>query len=675
LAWLQPNISTPVVQSWLQHFEASWGEVLPPHLLQHVAAAIAAAEGASAPQEHPSSSSAMQMQQAYKLLPYEHSLQSASTAAASSSNHSSSSNNSAGCIGAEVCSNVVHAAGSVLGLDAMDHPGICRRILLSPGLERTPLLLPSSATAALWLDGLIAISTALGCGFSASALVHSSWCEGSEGQPCAVCAELLSPLAWPTVGLLALQLQQAVAAAVGTIQDPAWSSGISDGGGSGSGGSSGGSGGRSGSRGGGGSSNGSSGGGSSGNSSGGSSASRGSVAHAAGTALLLPVASGLKLYMDVTGSLLQVSLSRAVHRASPGQLLQRQLQPVSLAIQLLEAAIRCRSQLEQLLAQHGVSHSRWDGSTVGFKLGALMPAAVCMCNVGLSVVGDSTSSDIATTPSHVVTGVQQVLQAVMSLCLTAVSTAQGEGGDVPMLALLTECVNLQQTILQHSTAAAAAAAALGLSATAATSLSATVAAGWYTVGRCLLQLSEQLKLCASQPDTYKLSGWVLTSAQVYDCSRSAVCQRGVSHGLAEVVTALSVLVDAVAEFQQQHLTSPAAGGSSGAGLWLALYRDRLVKAKVCLEEDVCKSLAILRDPEVLATLLDPPPAHQQQRRQKHRRHQQQHSRSSSGRLLHSRHSKPCIMSAVGSNSLVKTCVQPCPTATSATTQAAGMRRV
>jgi hypothetical protein len=304
----------------------------------------------------------------------------------------------------------------------------------------------------------------------------------------------------------------------------------------------------------------------------------------------------------------------------------------------LEAAVRCRAQLEQLLAQYGEANSMNSTapfvrvtsgaaagfSAVGFELGELLPAAMCMCNIGLCVVTGISPTDNTTTPSDVVTEVQQVLQAVMSLCVTALSTAKGKGGDVPMLVLLTECVNLQQIILQHATAAAAAGAAPGLSETAATGLSAivaplglsaTVAAGWFVLGRCLQQLSEQLQLCASQPDTYKLSGWFLTSAQVYDCSRTTACQEAVGQGLNELIIALSVLADAVKGWQQEHLMSQISG-SSDATLWLAPYRDRLIKASVGLKDDVCPSLRSLTDPEVLAALLDPPPAHQQQLQQR-----------------------------------------------------------
>jgi uncharacterized membrane protein YgcG len=574
----------PVAQSWLQHFEASWGAVLPPHLLLHVAAAIEATEGVSAPQQQAYSGSAAQEGQPYKLLLPEHCLVQAPATTPRNSN-SSSSSSSPGCIKNTVCMDVVRAASTVLGLGE-DHDSACRRLLLSRGIEHAPLLLLASATAALWLEGEDAIPIALTCGFTASYLMDASWCEGREGKPCEICGALLRPLAWPTVGLLSLLLQQlmAEAAMVGQVASRI----------SGSGGSNG--------------SDGSSSGSGSGGSGSSSASSRGSSAtHAA----LLRMIACRQRYLRLAGSALQLSLSRAMERASPVPLRPQQLQQVAWATQLLEAAVRCSARLHQLLSLHGPEAASTGGAAdasgaAAFELAPMLSAALFVCNNAVAAVARDIRSDVGFE-------MQQVLQAVMSLHLTTLSTAQGQPG-AALPAVLLECAKMQEAIVKHTIAAAAAGTA------AAQSLSATVAAGWFVVGRCLLQVSEQLQLCLSQPDSYPMSAWLLTNEQAWNThSATAEGRRKDMHtAFDQLGGAVSILDITVSEWWEFLMGQVATTQSScNISEVRALQRYRLTLMTVCARLDSCCQshgpLALFHyHPEVLDNLLDPSPAHQQQ---------------------------------------------------------------
>ena len=213
---LQPSISTPVVQSWLQHFKASWGEMLPPHLLQHVAAAIAALPGASAaPQQHPSTGG--QVVQAYQLLLPEHCLDPTGPPCfAAEAPAGSSSSFAAPCINVQACVKAVFAAAAVLGPDSTPEH-ICKLLSHSPGMQRVPLLLLASAVAVPCTMSVAALPLATRMAGTARQLLSAIWCGGTDEEPCTVCAELLTPLAWHTVGLASLHMQQVAAHAVEVI--------------------------------------------------------------------------------------------------------------------------------------------------------------------------------------------------------------------------------------------------------------------------------------------------------------------------------------------------------------------------------------------------------------------------------------------------------------------------
>jgi hypothetical protein len=204
---LPPSISVLVVQSWLQHFEASWGELLPAHLLLPIATAIEAAGGASAPRVEGLCASRVTFgsaAQAYLLLLPEDCLEKAPAVAGSTSaavrslggNTGRDSSSSSGCqAGTQLCCACVAAASRVLGLHRQPVCQVARHCM-----ERAPLLLLASAVAALCVEGSAALPAACACCQAADTWVAFLWCQGTEDKSCAVCADLLAPLAWPTVG-------------------------------------------------------------------------------------------------------------------------------------------------------------------------------------------------------------------------------------------------------------------------------------------------------------------------------------------------------------------------------------------------------------------------------------------------------------------------------------------
>mgnify|MGYP001807175592 CR=1 FL=1 len=317
-----PRISGPVVQSWLQRCEASWGELLPPHQLLRIAEAIAAVALVSAPQQHPNTM-AVQESQGYKLLAPEHCLETAAGTAVtaadfaassggssggSSGRSSSGSGGSRGCSGGgssscglvdtQLCVNYVQAAARVLGLGSADEQGsdhkhlpVCQLMNYSSGMHRVPVLLLSSAVAALQLKGAAALHAAWNCSIAAGALMDASWCDGTESRPCVMCDGLLRHLAWPTVGLLSLLLQQVTHA--------------------------------------------------------------GDMVHfglSRGSGAAATAATWLPQLIRFTATLLVRGLSRAVQKATRWMEPQ-QLQQVSMTVQVMEAAVRCNARLQQLLSQ------------------------------------------------------------------------------------------------------------------------------------------------------------------------------------------------------------------------------------------------------------------------------------------------------------------------------------
>ena len=189
----------------------------------------------------------------------------------------------------------------------------------------------------------------------------------------------------------------------------------------------------------------------------------------------------------------------------------------------------------------------------------------------------------------------------MSLYHTALSTAQGQpGAAVP--GVFVGCVKMHRLLLQCADDAAAVGAAQPLSA-------AAVAASWFVLGRCLLQLSEQLELCLSEPGSYRLSAWFLASARVWDCSCSTVDQQGIDKQLKELVDALLLLAAAAMQWgrslghQKEVINNSSSSSSRTATLWLKHYQLYIMPAWLCLHEDLCDSFRALS--EVWALALDP----------------------------------------------------------------------
>mgnify|MGYP001810008050 FL=1 len=594
---MQPKISSPVVQSWLQHFEASWGEVLPQHQLPRIAAAIAAAEGGSPPQQHPIPSATMAAQEggAYKLLAPEHCLADAaaeagdgSTAAgvsAGSSSGGSGGSGSSGCglVNTQQCINFVEAAGRVLKLGSTQqakldgkHQPMCQLISHSPGMQRVPVLLLPSIVAALWLKGVAALDAVFSISYSAGLRVVHGWCQSSrdsECHPCAVCAELLAPHLWPTVVLLSLLLQQVTSA-----EDRVHFLAVAESsGGSGSSG---------------------------GNSSGGPTANAAGAIAAAITAGC--EVAGLPKILEANASFLQVALSLAQPRSTPFILPRQQLQQLALSVQILEAAIRSCVRLRQLVLQHGnAAAAASSAGGAGFGVDPMLTLATGMCSIAVHFAHVTYDA----TPGDMPTEVQQVLQAVMSLLLTTLSTAQGQpGAAVP--AVLSWCVKVHYLQLKNAADVAAAGATGPVAA-------AVVAAGWFVVGRCLLQLSEQLQLCILQPESYPLSGWLLASAQV--SAESDPTGRTLDHEAArkeldQLLDTLSLLSGAAVEWQRRVLAPQAASinSSSTATMYtthLDRYQLNMLTADHCLTQEVCQASTMMTNPDVLAAILDPSPTH------------------------------------------------------------------
>jgi uncharacterized membrane protein YgcG len=594
-----------MVQSWLQHIEASWGEVLPPHQLLHIAAAIAAAGVASAPQQHPdtSTSSAVQEGQPYKLLLPEHCLEdaaatagSASTAAGVSAGSSSrsggrgssgggssggggggSGSSSGGLIDTQQCIQYVEAAARLLGLGSTEQQGLAQKPqplcqhTNSVGVHRVPVLLLSSAVAALSLTGAAALYAAWRCSVPVGVLMDAFWCEGNKGRPCLVCTGLLRPLAWPTVGLLSLLVQQ-ITDAGDRVHSPALSSS---------------------------SGNSSSGSSSSESSSSGNSGSRSSSSAAATTATYLPD------FIRYTSTLMVRGVSHAV-QLGPPHLLPLQLQQVSMALQVLEAALRCSVRLRQQLSQrdNAAAAPGTDGDA-GFSLEPMLPTTASMCSFAVNVAEDSCS--YSATSGDMASEVQQVLQAVMSLYHTALSTAQGNpGAAVPVV--FVGCVKMHRLLLQYAVDAAAG-ATQPLSA-------ATVAAGWFVLGRCLLQLSEQIQLCYFQPERYPLTAWLLTSARAWNSTCRIVFSGDseplvVRHQLEQLQNELSLLAGAAVQWQRC-LAHQIADINSSSPAALKRYQLNMIAVDYCLTKEASQVFATMTDPDVLAAILDPSPTHQQQ---------------------------------------------------------------
>jgi hypothetical protein len=190
----------PVVNSWLQHFEACWGQVLPQHLLLPVAAAIEAAGGLSVPREQDIlTMDCGSTARACLMLVPKDCMESAPAIAASTgiaaasgdvhkgsgagsgsgsgigsgSESESESGSSSGWVETELCSGCVEAASRVLGLCGSQP--VCQLSPYSRGMERAPLLLLASAVAALYLEGRAALPVACACCQTAGTRVASMW--------------------------------------------------------------------------------------------------------------------------------------------------------------------------------------------------------------------------------------------------------------------------------------------------------------------------------------------------------------------------------------------------------------------------------------------------------------------------------------------------------------------
>jgi hypothetical protein len=470
---------------------------------------------------------------AYKLLAPEHCLADAaaeagdgSTAAgvsAGSSSGGSGGSGSSGCglVNTQQCINFVEAAGRVLKLGSTQqakldgkHQPMCQLISHSPGMQRVPVQLLPSIVAALWLKGVAALDAVFSISYSAGLRVVHGWCQSSrdsECHPCAVCAELLAPHLWPTVGLLSLLLQQVTSAGDRVhFLAVAESSG-----GSGSSG---------------------------GNSSGGPTANAAGAIAAAITAGC--EVAGLPKILEANASFLQVALSLAQPQSTPFILPRQQLQQVALSVQILEAAIRSRVRLRQLVLQHGcgswccnAAAAASSAGGAGFGVEPMLTLATGMCSIAVHFAHVTYDA----TPGDMPTEVQQVLQAVMSLLLTTLSTAQGQP-DAAVPAVLLWCVKVHYLQLKNAADVAAAGATGPVEA-------AVVAAGWFVVGRCLLQLSEQL--CILQPESYPLSGWLLASAQVSDRTDRTLDHEAARKELDQLLDTLSLLSGAAVEWQQR----------------------------------------------------------------------------------------------------------------------------
>ena len=290
-----------------------------------------------------------------------------------------------------------------------------------------------------------------------------------------------------------------------------------------------------------------------------------------------------------------------------------QLQQLSLAVQRTEAAVRTLARLQQ--------------GAVGADIiqpGAMqmLSPAVELCRMVVSTVQDDVGD------GDVIVGVQLVLQSAMSLLLTLLSTGQSKpGAAVPVLAAI---VDLQGALVKHD--AAVPAAAPGAAAAAAAE-SQAVAAGWLLLGCCMLQLSEQLHLCATQPDSYPLSGWLLTSAKVRDqmrfgpCGTTVVTREHLQGQLKHLIVLLTLVLTTVQcgydAVLLRSMQQPVVSSSSSS--WGTSYRSQLVKAREAMLDMVHPALAALGQPQALAELVDVicqeiASQQQQQQQQRRRRH-------------------------------------------------------
>ena len=584
---LPSSIGTPVVQSWLRHFQTSWGAMLPPQLLMYVPAAIAAPQGAStAPQQHPGSS------QAYKLLLPEHCLEEAPSAAAGDCASSSSSRGRGRrpmmpCMNVHACVKFVFAAAAVLGPDSTPED-VCKLVAHSPGMQRVPLLLLASAVAVPVLMSPAALHVGSRIAATARQLLSASWCGGTDVKPCTVCAELLGPIAWHSVGLASLHMQQITAQADVLITQRTSGGSTSSSCGS--------------------------------TSTTGSSSSVGPAAGttAAGQAAWMGVDNWIPIGLWTAGYLLQSAVScgvlRAISASCDSDFLQlTQLQQLSLALQRTEAAARAFARRQRLLPEGIEAFGAETAAAMGavsadsadiIRPGPMLCPTVELCRVAVSAVrGDDGDVNV---------GVQLVLQSSMSLLLTLLSTGQGKpGAAVPVLAAV---VHLQDALALHEQVAAEAADAAAAAAAAADSQA--VAAGWFVLGRCLLHLSEQLQLCATQPGSYPLSAWLLMSAQVRDHMRDGSSGTTVVSGEtleAELIHFIESLVQVQITVQcgsdavlQRPAEQPAvsSSSSSSASSWGASYRSQLATALEALLGMVRPALFALCAPRVKAHLMD-----------------------------------------------------------------------
>lgn len=231
--------------------------------------------------------------------------------------------------------------------------------------------------------------------------------------------------------------------------------------------------------------------------------------------------------------------------ASPSK---QQLQQLSFAVQVTEAAACCYARMQQHWADvAGIPYQ------VSMGLGPNQILRACFRVVATAVTVTSSPAQGAAAAA---VEWQQVLQACMSRCVTLVSTASGKcSAAVP--AVLDECLQLlqaavsyvkaqlspaaesvyQQQQQQQATAAADAAvvqqqdqqppAAAGQQqqqeqapACATAANVQLLAAACFLLGRYLLQMSEQLQLCLSHPQYHTVLQWVAASLQLTEGKES-----------------------------------------------------------------------------------------------------------------------------------------------------------
>jgi hypothetical protein len=338
---------------------------------------------------------------------------------------------------------------------------------------------------------------------------------------------------------------------------------------------------------------------------------------AAGQAAWMGVDNWIPIGLCSAGYLLQSAVScgvlRAISASCNSDFLQlTQLQQLSLALQRTEAAARAFARWQRLLPERIEAFGAETAAAMGvvsadsadiIRPGPMLCPTVELCRVAVSAVrGDAGDVNV---------GVQLVLQSSMSLLLTLLSTGQGKPGAA--VSVLAAVVHLQDALALHEQVAAEAADA------AAAADSQAVAAGWFVLGRCLLHLSEQLQLCATQPDSYPLSAWLLMSAQVRDYMRDGISGTTVVSGetleaelnhLIESLVQVQITVqcgsDAVLQrpAEQPAVSSSSSSSSSSASSWGASYRSQLATALEALLGMVRPALFALCAPRVKAHLMD-----------------------------------------------------------------------